>query len=78
MSTVAAAYTQNNALNEELDELASICRNTLSIMSALNAGYISHEKIKDALSDLAVEIVHLHAHSDGLQDLINDEIGKNG
>jgi K+/H+ antiporter YhaU regulatory subunit KhtT len=64
----------NETLSIFLKELAEECQETLKLILQLQLKDLSAEQIASILSDLAVSAVHLHAHTDGLQDLINDEI----
>lgn len=64
----------NETLSILLQELAKECQETLKLISQLQIKDLSAEQISTILSELAVSTVHLHAHTEGLQDLINDEI----
>lgn len=64
----------NETLSVLLKELAEECQETLKLISQIQIKDLSAEQIASILSELAVSAVHLHAHTDGLQDLINDEI----
>ncbi len=64
----------NETLAVLLQELATECQDVLKLYSQLQVKDLSAEQIASILSDLAVSSVHLHAHTAGLQDLINDEI----
>jgi hypothetical protein len=64
----------NETLAVLLRELVEECQDVLKLYSQLQVKGLSAEQIASILSDLAVSAVHLHAHTAGLQDLINDEI----
>ncbi len=64
----------NETLSMLLKELADECQEALKLISQLQVKDLSAEQIASILSDLAVSTVHLHTHTEGLQDLINDEI----
>jgi K+/H+ antiporter YhaU regulatory subunit KhtT len=64
----------NETLSILLQELAKECQETLKLISQLQIKDLSAEQISTILSELAVSTVHLHTHTEGLQDLINDEI----
>ncbi|MBE0426229.1 MAG: hypothetical protein IBX72_06245 [Nitrospirae bacterium] len=64
----------NETLSILLKELAEECQEALKLILQLQVKGLSSEQIASILSELAVSTVHLHAHTAGLQDLINDEI----
>ncbi|MFZ6016719.1 MAG: hypothetical protein ACOYU0_03725 [Nitrospirota bacterium] len=64
----------NETLSILFKELAKECQEALKLISQLQVKDLSAEQIASILSELAVSAVHLHAHTDGLQDLINEEI----
>lgn len=66
----------NETLSVLLKELADECQETLKLITQLQVKDLSAEQIAPILSGLAVSAVHLHTHTAGLQDLINDEIEK--
>lgn len=70
----AEKITLNGTLSILLRELAEECQETLKLISQLQVKDLSSDQIASILSDLAVSAVHLHTHTEGLQDLINDEI----
>ncbi|MBI4824068.1 MAG: hypothetical protein HY805_07570 [Nitrospirae bacterium] len=70
----AEKITLNETLLVFLKELAEECQETLKLVSQLQLKDLSAEQSASILSELAVSVVHLHAHTEGLQDLINDEI----
>ncbi len=57
-----------------LEELGEECQQTLKLMSQLETKELTPGQLAHILSELAVSIVHLNAHTEGLQDEINDEI----
>jgi len=64
----------NKPLTVLLKELAEECQETLKLITQLEVKDLSEDQISSILSRLAVSVVHLHAHTEGLQDLINDEV----
>ncbi|MEW6417480.1 MAG: hypothetical protein AB1480_05085 [Nitrospirota bacterium] len=70
----AEKISLNETLSILLKELAEECQETLKLILQLQVNDLSSEQIASMLSELAVSTVHLHAHTAGLQDLINDEI----
>jgi K+/H+ antiporter YhaU regulatory subunit KhtT len=70
----AEKITLNKTLSVLIKELADECQETLKLVSQLEIKDLSAEQIASILSELAVSAVHLHTHTQGLQDLINDEI----
>ncbi|HAK87960.1 MAG TPA: hypothetical protein DCP24_02595 [Nitrospiraceae bacterium] len=74
MSTLAIQTSET--LGVLLKELGEECSKTLKLLSQIEVEELTHEQLAGILSELAVSAVHLHAHTDGLQDIINDEIEK--
>lgn len=70
----AEKITINETLSVLLKELSEECQETLKLITQLQVKDLSAEQIASILSYLAVSSVHLHTHTAGLQDLINDEI----
>ena len=70
----AEKVTLNETLSSLLKELSEECQETLKLVAQLQVKDLSAEQVASILSELAVSTVHLHAHTAGLQDLINDEI----
>ena len=63
-------------LSALLDELGEECQNTLKLLAQIKISYPSTEQIEDVLAELTASVVHLHAHTDGLDDLISNQIEK--
>jgi len=57
-----------------LNELKEECLQTLKLLSQLETRDLTAEQMSSILSELAVSTVHLNAHTEGIQDKINDEI----
>ena len=57
-------------------ELGEVCSHVQKLLSQLEVEGLSAEQAASILAELGAEVVHLHAHTDGLQELINDEIEK--
>lgn len=63
-------------LNVLLDELGEECQRTLDLLGKLRGNRNSRIKRSDVLVELNASIVHLHAHTKGLPDLIYDEFDR--
>lgn len=70
----AEKTTLNKTLLVLLDELEDECGETIKLLSQLKMKDLAPEQAASILAELAASAVHLHAHTEGLQDLINDEI----
>jgi hypothetical protein len=66
----------DEALSTLLEELGEECQNTLKLLTQLKTTYPDTEQIEDILAELTASVVHLHAHTDGLDDLISDQLEK--
>lgn len=70
----AAVIQISETLSVLLKETGEECGRTLKLLSQIEIEDLTHEQLAGILSELAVSFVHLHAHTEGLQELINDEI----
>jgi hypothetical protein len=59
-----------------LEELGKESQDILKLLAQLKLSYLSTERIEDILAELTASVVHLHAHTDGLDDLISDQLEK--
>jgi len=59
-----------------LEELGKESQDILKLLAQLKLSYLSTEQIEDILAELTASVVHLHAHTDGLDDLISDQLEK--
>lgn len=66
----------SDTLTSLLEELAEECQNVLRLVAHLEMKNLSQEQIEDILAELTGAIVHLRAHTEGLDDLISDELEK--
>jgi len=66
----------DEALSTLLEELGEECQNTLKLLAQLKISHPNTEQIEDILAELTASVVHLHAHTDGLDDLISDQLEK--
>lgn len=66
----------DKTLMDLLEELERECYNVIKLVTQLKINCLTHEQIEDILSELATSVVHLHAHTDGLDDLIDDQLEK--
>ena len=48
----------------------------MKLLTQLKITYPGTEQIEDILAELTASVVHLHAHTDGLDDLISDQLEK--
>lgn len=64
----------SETITELLKELGEECNKTLKLLSQLEIEGLAPEQVANILAELGAAVVHLHAHTDGLQELINDEI----
>lgn len=80
VSTLRKPKTTRIALDETLstllEELGEECQNTLKLLAQSRISHPSTEQIEDILAELTASVVHLHAHTDGLDDLISDQLEK--
>lgn len=60
-------------LDSLLEELSEECRHTTDLIAKLHARRSGKTKRSDILSELCASIVHLHAHTKDLPELIYDE-----
>ena len=63
-------------LNRLLEELEEECQTTLNLLGKLKGKRNGKIKRGDVLVDLNTSIMHLHAHTKGLPDLIYDEFDR--
>ena len=59
-----------------MEELGEESQDILKLLAQLKLSYLSTEQIEDILAELTASVVHLHAHTDGLDDLISDQLEK--
>lgn len=69
-----ANISLNETMTELLSELREECNKTLKLLSQLEVEDLKPEQVTNILAELGAAVVHLNAHTDGLQELINDEI----
>ena len=68
--------TLNTTLTALLEELGEECQNVLKLLAQLEMNRLNIEQIEDILAELTASIVHLHTHTNGLDDLISDQLEK--
>jgi len=66
----------DQTLTTLLEELGEESQDILKLLAQLKMSYLSTEQIEDILAELTASVVHLHAHTDGLDDLISDQLEK--
>ena len=59
-----------------LDELNQELQNTAELLAQLKVKGLTQEQVELILGELSAAILHLHAHTDGLDELIMDEIDR--
>lgn len=57
-------------------ELGEVCAHVQKLLSQMEVDGLTAEQAASILAELGAEVVHLHAHTDGLQEIINDELEK--
>ncbi len=57
-----------------LEELGEECQNLLELLAQLKMIHLSSGQMEDILAELTASVVHLHAHTDGLDDLISEQL----
>jgi len=72
--TGLAHMVLSETMTEIAKELGEVGSRVLKLLSQLEVEGLSTEQAAGILAELGAEVVHLHAHTDGLQELINDEI----
>ena len=66
----------DETLSALLEELGEECQNALELLAQLRITHPSTEQLEDILAELTASVVHLHAHTAGLDDLISDQLEK--
>jgi hypothetical protein len=59
-----------------LDELNQELQNTTELLAQLKVKGLTEEQVELILGELSAAILHLHEHTDGLDELIMDEINR--
>lgn len=59
-----------------LDELNQELQNTAELLAQLKVKGLTEEQVELILGELSASISHLHEHTDGLDELIMDEINR--
>ena len=57
-----------------LDELSQELQNTAELLAQLKVKGLTQEQVELILGELSAAISHLHEHTDGLDELVVDEI----
>ena len=74
ISKIAQPLQVNSTLSILLDELGAECENILSLLSQLKLSKLTDDQKGDILAELTGSICHLHAHTEMLPELVEDEI----
>lgn len=64
----------NETLSTLLTELGEECQRTLQLLAQLQLNHLTADQMGDILAELTGSVVHLHGHTEGLQELISDEL----
>jgi hypothetical protein len=74
MSTVIEEKHLSRKLMILLDELEEECSHIKDLVAQLKVPHLSTEQIEDILSELNTAVVHVNAHTNGLDKVISDEM----
>lgn len=74
MSTVIEEKRISRKLSILLDELGEECSHVVDLLAQLRRSNLAAEQIEDILAELSAAVVHLNAHTHGLERLISDEM----
>lgn len=56
-----------------LSELGEECQNVLKLLAHLRVSGLTKAQVEDLLGDLSAAVLHLHAHTRGLDTLIDED-----
>ena len=71
-TTVPDRTKKKELLDTLLDELGEECRRTLDLLAKLHGKRNGKVRRTDILAELSASILHLHLHTKGLPDLIDE------
>lgn len=74
ISNIDKPLNVNSTLSTLLTELGEECDNVLFLLSQLKLSNLTDDQKGDILAELIGSVCHLHVHTDGLPELIEDEI----
>ena len=74
MSTVIEEKHINRKLLILLEELGKECSHVMDLIAQFKVPHLTAEQIEDILSELNAAVVHLNAHTNGLDKVISDEM----
>jgi hypothetical protein len=57
-----------------LNELGEECDHLLGLFAQLRREDLSREQREDLLAELTAAVLHVHVHTEGLDDVISDEM----
>lgn len=63
-----------SCLETLLLELGDECQNVIKLLSEFKKEGLTRNRVETILGDLSASVLHLHEHTKGLVDLIDDEI----
>jgi hypothetical protein len=71
-AAAAAKVREPNFLESELAELGEECARVLLLLQQLGKARAAGRDCSDILGELSATVLHLHAHTKGLDDQIDD------
>ncbi len=74
ISNIEKPLQVNPTLSTLLSELGEECEKVLFLLSQLKLANLTPDQKGDILAELTGSICHLHVHTEGLLELIEDEI----
>ncbi|MCY7322304.1 MAG: hypothetical protein LH660_11030 [Phormidesmis sp. CAN_BIN36] len=74
ISKIAQPLQVNSTLSILLDELGAECENILSLLSQLKLSNLTDDQKGDILAELTGSVCHIHAHTEDLPELVENEI----
>lgn len=74
ISKIAQPLQVNSTLSILLDELGAECENILSLLSQLKLANLTDDQKGDILAELTGSVCHIHAHTEDLPELVENEI----
>jgi hypothetical protein len=69
--TAAARVHETDPVEEELAELGEECARVLLLLQRLAKARALHRDCSDILGELSAIVLHLHAHTKGLDEVID-------
>lgn len=57
-----------------LEEIGDECQRVLKLLSQLEVSRLTTEQVEDVLAELTASVIHLHVHTEGMDELITREL----